>query len=210
MAALVEVSPGVYQMGALRLDKQARALRFPGTVNMEEGLIEYALVSESGAKHESLLVTLVQATEVHAAMLLLGAKGAPPSGAATGRFAGPIFGEALAGAVVPQGDSIEVELEWREAGVERRVRLEEWIFRQDTQKAMERGAWVYSGSFWAEGTFVAQAEGNLAAVVWNPGALVNHQQAGGNRDEVWCANKGVVPMRGTAVEIVVTLRRTPL
>ena len=80
-----EVSPGIFEVGKVRLDQKARSISFPGKLNMKRGLLEYLLVNPKGSAHESLLATDVGANDIHVAMLLLGAKGgaitadAPPA-----------------------------------------------------------------------------------------------------------------------------------
>src|SRR5687768_4042498 len=71
-----EVSPGMFEIGQVRLDKKARTVTLPAKLNMNSGDLEYLLVRPEGSVHESLLVSSVQPSEVHLAMLLLGAKGA--------------------------------------------------------------------------------------------------------------------------------------
>src|SRR5687768_7028313 len=70
-----EVSPGIYELGPLRIDKEKNTITFPGKVNMNKGVLEYLLTGPQGSTHESLLVTEVPVPDVHMAMLLLGAKG---------------------------------------------------------------------------------------------------------------------------------------
>ena len=73
---LREISPGVYEIGKLRVDKNTLSVTIPATLNMDEGNLEYLLVSRKGSTHESLLVCEVEPSQLHFAMLLLGAKGA--------------------------------------------------------------------------------------------------------------------------------------
>src|SRR5262245_38625479 len=71
-----EISPGVLEVGGkLRIDKKARSVSFPGKMNNVSGLLEYLIVTPSGGTHESLLVAEIQPSDLHFAMLLLGAKG---------------------------------------------------------------------------------------------------------------------------------------
>ena len=72
--AMREVSPGVFQIGKLRIDKTKNSIAFPAKINMAKDLVEYLLVSPNGPTHESLFVTELQPTGLHLAMLLLGAK----------------------------------------------------------------------------------------------------------------------------------------
>jgi hypothetical protein len=69
------VSPGSYEVGKVRLDQKSMSISFAGTLNMKRGLLEYLVVHSKGSVHESLLVTEVEATDIHVAILLLGAKG---------------------------------------------------------------------------------------------------------------------------------------
>ena len=71
-----EISPGVFAIGKMQLNKEARTLTFPGALNLDKGLLEYLIVSDIGPTHESLLVSELTPNDVHLAMLLLGAKGA--------------------------------------------------------------------------------------------------------------------------------------
>src|SRR5262245_33801666 len=70
-----EVSPGVYEVGSIKLDKNARNVKVPAKVNMVDGLIEYLMVTPKGATHESVLASEAEPQDLHMAMLLLGAKG---------------------------------------------------------------------------------------------------------------------------------------
>jgi hypothetical protein len=51
-----ELSPGVFQIGKMRLDKNKKTIAFPGKLNMNKDLIEYVIVTPEGSTHESLLV----------------------------------------------------------------------------------------------------------------------------------------------------------
>ncbi|MCB1099335.1 MAG: hypothetical protein KDN22_27440 [Verrucomicrobiae bacterium] len=70
--AIRQVSDDVYELGALVLDRKERTITIPATVNMTEGMIEYALVSDSGKVHEPLFATAATPQQVHVAALLLG------------------------------------------------------------------------------------------------------------------------------------------
>jgi hypothetical protein len=205
--AMVNMSPGVYQLGKMRLDKGARSLSFPATVNMEDGPIEYLLVAAHGSTHESLLCTDVHASDIHFAMLLLGAKGASATNPQTGQppSATRIDSDSLRNAPKPQGDSIQIIVKWREANQEKTAHIEDWLFNSDTQKAAERGPWIYSGSMLLGSTFLAQAEGNLAAVVLNSSSLINNPRSGNNNDKIWFVHKDVVARQGSVVELTISL-----
>src|SRR5882762_647956 len=73
--AVKAIGPGLFQLGAVRFDKNRQTVSFPALVNMREGNLEYLIVTTTGKTHESLLRTEAQAFQIHLALLLLGAKG---------------------------------------------------------------------------------------------------------------------------------------
>jgi hypothetical protein len=75
-----QVGPGMYRVGDVTVDAKLGMAVFPAKVNQIIGLIEYTLVTEIGKVHESFLSTKARPSDIHAAMLLLGAK---PPGAVT-------------------------------------------------------------------------------------------------------------------------------
>jgi hypothetical protein len=200
---LRELSPGVYAIGKMHLDKNSNTLRFPGTVRLDKGFLEYVLVAPFGSTHESLLVTEVQPSDLHFAMLLLGAKGAgiltpgpedkPP---------GQIDAEYLRRAPKLQGDRVTITVKWsvKEAG-EKTARVEEWIFNKATNKPAAKGPWIYTGSMFSEGKFMAQIEGAFVALVTNPSALINNPRPGNDDDQIWIVNEKSVPPAETPLEI---------
>src|SRR3989442_9675353 len=68
-----QLGPSLFQVGAVRIDREQRTLRFPALVNLREGNLEYLLVTSFGKTHESLLRTEVRPFQLQVALLLLGA-----------------------------------------------------------------------------------------------------------------------------------------
>ena len=200
--AVREVSPGVFEVGKVRLDQKALTVSFSGKVNMERGLLEYLIVNPKGSAHESLLVTEVSATDIHTAMLLLGAK----SGAITAD-APPtqLNDEFLRTAPKLTGDSVFISVKWKEKGVEKTVPVEDWLSNQEKKQAIEHGPWIYNGSLVYEGRFLAQVDGNLVALVTMPSALLNNPRKNNNHDQMWNVNEKDTPKVNTPVEIIFKL-----
>lgn len=196
------VSPGIYEVGKVRLDQKARSISFAGKLNMKRGLLEYLLVHSRGSVHESLLVTEVEASDIHVAMLLLGAKGgsvvteAPPA---------QLDARYFSRAPKLTGDAVLIRVKWKEKDVEKSASIEEWIFHETAKQRVEPGQWTYNGSMVHEGRFLAQTEGNLVALVTSPTALINNPRKGNNNDHLWNANDGATPGIDTPVEIVFSL-----
>ncbi len=206
-----EVAPGIFEIGAIRLDKNALTVTFPTKVNMVDGLIEYTIVTTKGPTHESVLATEVSPQNVHMAMLLLGAKGM-----AIGKDAPPperIDAEYLAKAPKLEGDRIFLTCKWKDAdGKEQTAPLERWLVRRSevakkkpTEITAEDGPWLYTGSFLYEGRFNAEVQGVFGAVVTFPGALINNPRKGSNDDHMWFAKTAVIPPVGTPVELTIKL-----
>jgi hypothetical protein len=204
--AMREVSPGIFEMGKIRLDRKTRTVRFPGILNMTEGIIEYLLVTDQGSTHESLLVSEIQPHDLHLAMLLLGAKGSgDDQRTADQKPPAQIDAEYLKKAPKLRGDPVSISVRWKDGDGEKVVPVEDWIFNTATNKSMARGPWTYNGSRVNDGLFLAQVEGAFAALVNYPSALINNPRQGSDDDGIWTVNEKTVPAIKTPVEITIEL-----
>lgn len=207
-----EVSPGIFEVGKLRLEKAARLVIFPAKINKagKEDQLEYLLVTPKGSSHESLLVTDVQPSDLHLAMLLLDAKGA---GLATpdakDKPPAQINAEYLRTAPALPGDRIFIDVRWGAGKDEKTVPVEDLLFNRTTNKAAERGPWIYTGSMIVEGRFLAQVEGCFVALVTYPGALINNPRKGKEDDSGWIPNIDTVPPVETPVQVLIKLPIAP-
>jgi hypothetical protein len=183
-----EVAPGVVEVGLVRVDKTARALSFPASVNMTEGIVEYVVVTESGKTHESVFTTSAEPRDIHVAALLLGVRDATKSAATN-------LPPAL------RGDAVRIELSWESGGRPRVVALEDCVRHSETRRPLSTGPWVYNGSESRAGRFAAQHEGSIVSVIDDVEALVNNPRTGRENDDVWRVNEKIVPPKGTALRI---------
>ena len=210
--AIHEVSPGIFEIGQLRLDQKARTVTFPATVNKTgaDDLLEYLLVNSDGQTHESLLLTTVPPTDLHFAMLLLGAKGSGDAATkAQESGGGQINAEFLKRAPKLTGDRIQISAKWKSAdGTEQSAPVEDWIFNLDAKQPMTRGPWLYTGSAFIEGKFRAQTEGCFGALVTYPPALINNPRKGNDRDDIWAVNAKAVPPVDTPLELLIKIEPT--
>jgi hypothetical protein len=87
----------------------------------------------------------------------------------------------------------------------RTARVEDWLVRGDSKKAVERGPWIYTGSMFHDDRFLAQSEGLTAAIITNPSALINNPRKGNDSDLIWEVNETAVPPDETPIEIVIKL-----
>jgi hypothetical protein len=192
------VGEGVFELGKVRLDKRKRAVSFSAWVNMAEGLLEYAVVGVNGKLHESLLVTEADPVHIHMAMLLLGAKGQTDA-----------VSSGSADSLVISGDKVDMWVNWKSGGRERRVRLEDMIINLETGLTASTGPWIYNGSRVVEGTYLARRDGSMVALITDPDALINNPRPGRDNDTIWFVNTNTVPRAGTAVQVVVELLQPP-
>ena len=201
-----EISPGIFEIGQIHLDQKTRTIRFPGELNLHEGVLEYLLVTPQGSTHESLLVSDVRPSDVHFAMLLLGAKGAGADAPTAGDApTGQIDAKYLKTAPKLRGDRITITVTWKSGETEKTAAIEDWVLNIATKKAMERGPWTYNGSLFSNGHFMAQVEGAFAALVTYPSALINNPRKGSDNDQIWAVNEKVIPPVKTPLEIAIQL-----
>lgn len=206
--ALQPVSPGVYRLGQVTLDKNARQVRFPAVVNQTEGPVEYLLVGSRGKVHESVLRTEVEPTQVHTAMLLLGVK-IPTDKSAPASQAPPaaIDADYLAATPLPPGVPVTLLVRWpgADAGTPAERRAESLVDNSATRAAMTVGNWLYNGSFVAQGRFQAELEKSFVAVITDPAALLNNPGPGHDDESIWTAATARLPRIGTTVELIIQL-----
>ncbi len=191
------ISPGVFQIGNVTIDRQKRTVSFPAVVNLVQGPMEYLLVSNYGKVHESILRTEAAPEHIHVAMLLLDAKPGPAAdggirGAGRNRIETP-SAELLAGA------RVGIELSWIENGQERRRPAEETVADLRTKGPLEKGKWIYNGSETVGGVFQAQASGSLVSLITDRSALLNNVATGHENDDNWSVIRQNLPAPGTSV-----------
>lgn len=201
-----EEAPGIYQIGLAHLDQKAMTLTFPGALNMNQGLLEYLIVTPLGSTHESLLVTDAPPTDIQFAMLLLGAKGSGINTPAADQAPPPqIDAKYLKTAPRLVGDDILIRVKWKAGGEEKAASVEDWLINLQTKKTVNRGPWIYNGSMFSNGHFLAQTEGSVGALVTNPAALINNPRKGNDDDQIWEVNEKAVPPVNTPVQIIIQL-----
>jgi hypothetical protein len=185
-------------VGLVTLRMQERTLTLPAKVNMVDQIIEYALVTSDGKRHESLLTTEAQPRDLHVAALLLGLK--PAS-----------LRETQGALKIPATAQVEVEVIWPIHGGVRRVPLHQLVGQLKNSEpgtarevqALEAGSWLYSGSEATPGRFEAQAQGSFISLISDPAALINNPRPSRLNDKLHVPNKSQLPPLGTSVQVVI-------
>lgn len=190
------VSQGVYEFGDVIVDKHQRTVTFPAFLNMNQGPLEYLLVTSYGKKHESLLRTDVSPFNIHMAMLLLDVPlrtnivSVPP----------PAHIVKPSSEAIP-GRRVAIELSWTNAGKTVRNPAEDLIYNTESKTTLSRDAWLYNGSAVWDGRFLAQREGSIVSLVTDLSALINNSGSGHDNDHIWTGNAAALPPVDTPVAV---------
>lgn len=190
------------KVGDVILDRKSREIRFPASVNMDEGLLEYLIVHENGKVHEALLVTKTSPTHVNLAFTLLRY---PPS---RELYALPneTGGQSDKYPEVPDdvkaAARIAIDVEWIDGGKTRRMSINEWVQHAVKTTAMPAGPWVYGGSEFFDGKYSPEMSGDIVAIFLTGSAIVNYPGEDNRDDTVWISYPKRVPAVGTPVTVI--------
>lgn len=122
----------------LWIDKTNQRVVMVGKVCLRQGQLEMFACPEGTKEHESVLSVPIEAANVHAALLAVGAEAGRPV-----QFQ-PRYQAAM-------GTQIDVALYWTDASGKRRSAwAQDWVQDANTGKALSQ-AWVFGGSgFWVD------------------------------------------------------------
>lgn len=201
--SVVKLDNGLMKIGEVTFDPKLRQLRVPCTVNMVEGLLEYAVVHENGKIHESLLITKASPLDMNIAFKLLRYVASEElyaiekeRGVLTGNF--PKVDEKTR-----QAARVNLFVEWEAEGKTKKVPLADWVMHAKTTKAMPAEPWVYGGSMMYEGKFLAETSGDVASIFVSRGSLLLFAGKDNQNDDVWLAFTKRIPAQGTAVTFLI-------
>lgn len=192
-----------YQIGDVIFDEKTREIRFPTKVNMTEGLLEFLIVHQKGKVHESLLITDVSPTHLNLALTLLRYRASPELFALPNETGGLSDKLPEVPAEVKAAARVTVDVEWTDDGKVRRLPVNEWIQHSVKAASMPAGPWIYGGSDYFEGKFIAETSGDVAAIFLAQSALLNFPGDDYNNDDVWLPFPNRVPAEGTNVTVII-------
>ncbi len=193
-----KVSPGIFRIGSITLNKRGKSIQFPSHVNMDKGLLEYLIVTTSGKTHESLFRANVQPYDLQIAFLLLGFEGSDTHYNQQGYSA------------KPEGEPVEISVKLMNNDSQvPGIGVESWIaiIKDNKKSAVSSIDWIFTGSAVVEGRFLAQSEGSVASIFRDPTSMIDNATPGGESDEIWYVNEGTVPAPGTPVTITIKARK---
>jgi hypothetical protein len=200
-----KISADEYKIGLVHLDARKRQIDFPAQVNMREGPIEYFLVHIHGKLHESIFKTEAQPYHIHLAALLLNPaagdqlpKIAEAANKSAEKPSAPILKPNTN--VVEKGTLIEVTV-WFSDPAPKIVHAESLVMDMARGRAMREGPWMYNGSRIVEGTFLAQRDGSILAMIADPDSLADNPGPRRDDDDNWQPLAANLPPIGTKVTI---------
>jgi hypothetical protein len=187
------IDENLVAIGDVRIDRKARTVTLPAKLNLRDGLLEYALVTDTGKLHESLLATTVAPQQLHVACLLLSLKGL-----------------AMPEDEIPPGNRVSIEVSWENEGKTVTHPLAALISLtkpnpSESAVTLAPGPWLYNGSAFVKNVFLAQQNGGFISLIHDPAALVNNPREDRHNDEVHIPATAQLPPVGTPVKIVFRL-----
>ena len=191
---ITKITEGVFKFGGAKINQKLRFIEFNAISNQRNGLIEYALVHESGKVHESLFRTKLRPQILHTCLLLL-------KHPKEQRF----FKNLWAENPKPLDFSksvLKTEVFWEINGTKYTHSLEELTLNSQDKRALNDGVFIFTGSKQIDGTYLAELSGSMIAVYADEEAVINSMAHDSNNDDVWVANLKDMP----ELEVLVTIR----
>ncbi len=185
-----KLADGTYKIGSVILNRDKGEIYINGEVNMQSGMIELLACAWGGKQHESVLVLDVVPHHLQVALLLLGLE--------PGERKLEYQGDPGA----PEGDSLEVWVEWKQDRKTKRVRGEDLVYNISQKRAMKHTHWVFTGSVIYDGRFLADEDKSIITTFHDPLTIIDNPLTTGGDDTIYEVNKELVPKVGTPVKVI--------
>ena len=198
---VAELSPGLW------VDVERRVVRVRGWTCLDSGWLEQVACSPGTREHESLMVTNVSASNIHAALLLIGLQpGSPGNWKADGDKV----------VLIPAtGPRVDVSVEWTDPAGDMRVDgVSRWISDISDRSLYPTDKWIFAGSVVLDEAeadragvrYLADRTGSLIGLVTFGDELLAAEEVLPDSSEVhspeWVATTRAMPPVGTEVRIV--------
>ena len=194
------IRPGLFNFGGILIDRNDLSFSFEGKCNQLSGLVEYALVHESGKTHESLFSTKIAPRLIHACFLLLKQK--PDKFL----FEKEKFSKEENNVLRQRG--LDVWVKWDENGSEFCKALNSMTLNDLSKRILKEKSFLFTGSKLVEGEYLAQIDGSIIAIYRDSRAIVNAIDELSSNDDVWLPNEVNLPPLGKNVWITIKLPKS--
>lgn len=195
---------GDIRIGKVTLHRKERQISFPAKVVMvpstaaqseRGGIIEVLVAGANGRLYEAVFGTDALPSHVQIMLILLGANNG-----------GRIHHQQR-----PQGDLVDIDVEWKRADGTIAVEpIENFLQDTRTQKTMARIGWVFTGTNVQDGKACADTEGNVV-LSWSCGnTILDSPEWQAAQKNLFIVNPGhAAPPLDTPVRIILTPRTKP-
>jgi hypothetical protein len=195
-----------YELGGLQLNSATREIRVPCRVNMNEGVIEYALVTETGKTHESLFKTKEKPFDLQLALVLCHYE--PHAGELIKMLSNPQPEQmALAAKKMerPGANHLKLSVEW--AGKDGRTQtaaMGDWIHDKRGNKSLDIPYWIFNGADVGDGIFSAELDGSFISVHFDLVGIIGSTAKWSGNDDNWELETERIPPVDWPVTLVIT------
>ena len=165
-----KLGDNLFRLGAIRVDTAKREASVTGKVNPDTTVLEFIANTKNGFRaYESAFELDANGLTFNLAMILIGLDN---KNAVLPRFhfdPDP-----------PQGDPVEVWVEWKAGNDTRRLRAEELLWDKEKMERFPRSQWVYTGSILLDdGRYRADLDAVLIGFVHDPSSVIEWAGANG-------------------------------
>lgn len=205
-AILATEAPDLSVLEGIQIDAKGGRLTISGDICLDDGILEYLAVVEGGKEYESAIALKCKPAGLHAALLLIGAQ--PGELDPRYREDAPPLPEEVQPPKQP-GTPVRLTVRWQDTEGDHEVPATRLLISRNTGASPPSLPWIFTGSYFVRNPetgqelYMAELHGTLAAVYYDPSAILNLPAAQGNpyRGEKtgFALNTDLVPPRGTPV-----------
>ena len=193
-APVERLGPDTLRMGAVVVDTAKRQLTVPGHVN-DVPVLEFVANTKDGWKaYESALTLETDGITINTALVLIGLD--PANARAPKAHFDP---------ATLKGDPLDISVEWKDAaGRARRVPARELVYNVSAKQSLPDEPWVYIGSGFNEGGYLADQMGVIISFAHTPAAIIEHPSPMGiGNYGSWRLNPALDLKGGTPVTVTI-------
>ena len=193
-----KLGKGLFRLGSVRVDTNRREVSVKGTIN-DVSVLEFLANTKGGFKnYESAIEAETSAITFNVALLLIGLDNAKAVHPPVDR-----------GPTAPQGEEVEVFVQWDEGGKTRTVSAEELITVLPDHAILPKAPWIYTGSVLdpERKALYADMDGIIIGFMHTRASVIDH---GARLDKQYGAYRlnTTLIKPGTTVTLVVRARET--
>jgi hypothetical protein len=203
MKRMKEVAPGEFELGLVRFSAKTREVRMPATVNMNEGLIEYLIVNETGKTHEALIKGTASPLDVQVALLLTHYE--PGHNGLFDHVKDTEIKKRRESTKTtkPGANKVKIEFEWKDGETTKRVLATDWLLKEPEKKPVQDiPHFIFNGSMIQASGFSAELYGCYVGLYYDVTAIMNCPTSAMDMDDVWSPHTKVMPKPETPITVI--------